>query len=162
MSEEEFVKIHIDLPNHWAIGGESLWAKPLGENQYRIENIPFYAYGLNYFDVVFAMSKSEDTIPEIQTLVSRSGHKTIRLFFPDGTSDDERDRILDEIGLSYEGINSFHFALDIEPNRDFQKIFDHLSTLEERKVIKGFETCEARVEGSFDDIEEENEPNKLS
>lgn len=50
MSKEELAKIYIDLLNHWAIGGECLWATPLGNNLYRIENVPFYAYGLSFKD----------------------------------------------------------------------------------------------------------------
>ena len=43
MSDAGLVKIHVDLPNHWATGGESMWATPLGFDLYRIENVPFYA-----------------------------------------------------------------------------------------------------------------------
>ena len=40
MSEnEELTKIVLDLPNHWAAGGESMWAKPLGENLYELGRI---------------------------------------------------------------------------------------------------------------------------
>ncbi len=72
MSGESFKKVHVDLPNHWAIGGESMWAEPLGNDLYKIENVPFYAYGLNYQDTVRATPESEDQIPEIRELVKKS------------------------------------------------------------------------------------------
>jgi hypothetical protein len=51
-ADDELTQVHIDLPNHWAVGGEAMWARALGGNRYRIENVPFYAYGLNFYDVV--------------------------------------------------------------------------------------------------------------
>jgi len=53
---EGLQKILVDLPNHWATGGESLWAMPLGNDEFEIRNTPFYAYGLNWGDVVLAIS----------------------------------------------------------------------------------------------------------
>jgi hypothetical protein len=41
MSHENLVKLHIDLPNHWAIGGESMWATPLENDHYQLENVLF-------------------------------------------------------------------------------------------------------------------------
>ncbi|WP_158237282.1 hypothetical protein [Aquimarina sp. MAR_2010_214] len=52
MKEEELEKIHIDLPNHWTIGGESFWAILLGNDLFRLENVPFYSYGFNFHDIV--------------------------------------------------------------------------------------------------------------
>ncbi|MEP5943149.1 MAG: DUF4265 domain-containing protein, partial [Balneola sp.] len=89
MSDERLTKIFIDLPNHWAIGGEALWAEPLGNDLYKIENIPFYAYGLNYHDIVRTNSQSAELKPEIKELVKASGHKTFRVFFKEGFSRDQ-------------------------------------------------------------------------
>ena len=33
---------------------ETLWATSLGNDQYRLENSPFYAYSVSWKDVVFA------------------------------------------------------------------------------------------------------------
>ncbi len=35
MSDEQLTKVHIDLPDHWATGGESLWARQLGDDRFR-------------------------------------------------------------------------------------------------------------------------------
>lgn len=38
-NDPDLTKLHIDLPNHWATGGESLWARSLGDDLYEeIEN----------------------------------------------------------------------------------------------------------------------------
>jgi hypothetical protein len=39
MSSEEregLLKVYVDLPNHWYTGGESLWAKSLGDDLYEM------------------------------------------------------------------------------------------------------------------------------
>lgn len=152
MKEESLEKIHIDLPNHWAIGGESLWATPIGNDLYKIENIPFYAYGLNFHDVVRATPDSEEFIPEIREVVKVSGHKTFRVFFKKHIDRVQQEKILDtlsEFTISYERCNKIYFSLDMQPSGDYQKVFDRLDELEKENVL-GFETCQERISGSFD------------
>ena len=154
MKEEELKKIHIDLPNHWAIGGESFWATPLGNDLFRIENIPFYAYGLNFHDVVKATSTSDLLIPEIQELVELSGHITFRVFFEKNIARLKQEEVLNsmkELHVSYERANNIYFSLDVQPNGNYQTVFDRLDELENKNIL-GFETCKARIEGSFDDL----------
>lgn len=157
MSEEGLEKIHIDLPNHWAIGGESMWAEPLGNDLYKIENVPFYAYGLNFHDIVRATSDSDELKPEIRELVKASGHRTFRVFFEKHLERIEQEEILNsmkDLTISYERANSIYFALDMQPEGDYQAVFDRLDELEQQNLL-GFETCETRVEGSFDDAPED-------
>jgi hypothetical protein len=45
MSDEELTKVHVHLPNHWATGGESFWACPLGHEVYELR-LPFFLFGL--------------------------------------------------------------------------------------------------------------------
>lgn len=151
------VKVHIDLPNHWAIGGEAFWATPLGNDLYKIENVPFYAYGLNFNDIVKATSKDKAQIPEIRELVTPSGHRTFRIFFENDLDREEQIKILDTLKnpkLSYERNNNLCLSLDLAPDGNYQAVFDQLSALEKKGII-GFETCEARVVGSFDDVQED-------
>lgn len=158
MNNEGFEKIHIDLPNHWAIGGESFWATPLGNDLFRLENVPFYAYGLNFHDVVKATSDSEELIPEIRELVELSGHRTFRVFFEKSIDRQNQETILDsmkELTISYERANGIFFSLDMQSNGNYQDVFDRLDELEKENIL-GFETCEARIEGSFDDLLEED------
>lgn len=158
MNEEGLEKIYVDLPNHWAIGGESLWATPLGNDLFRLENIPFYAYGLNFQDIVKTASKSDAQIPEIQVLIEFSGHRTFRVFFKQGIDQPKQEEVLksmQELTISYEQANDIYFSLDMQPNGNYQAVFDRLAELEQENGL-GFETCEARVEGSFDDFPEEN------
>src|SRR5689334_3280740 len=71
-------KVHVDLPNHWAVGGESMWARPLGGSAYEIHNVPFYAYDLSFLDVVEAIPANPTQKPSILRVIRRSGHRTLR------------------------------------------------------------------------------------
>lgn len=154
MSKEKLEKIHIDLPNHWAIGGEAFWATPLGNDLFRLENVPFYAYGLNFHDVVKATSDSEELIPEIRELVELSGHRTFRVFFGKNINRQKQEEVLDsmrDLTISYERANGAYLSLDMQPSGDYQAVFDRLDELEKENIL-AFETCEARINGSFDDL----------
>jgi len=156
MNKERLEKVHIDLPNHWAIGGESMWAAPLGNDVYKLENVPFYTYGLNYLDIVRATPENYNEIPEVRELIEASGHRTFRVFFEKHIERNKQEKILgtlSELAISYERATDIYIALDLHPKGDYQLVFDKLSELEEKSIL-GFETCEARVEGSFDDLPE--------
>jgi len=158
MSKEGLEKIHIDLPNHWAIGGESFWATPLGDDIFRLENVPFYAYGLNFHDLVRATSDTKENIPEIRELLELSGHETFRVYFEKNIERQKQEEILDSmkgLKISYERANEIYFSLDMQPEGNYQTVFDKLNELEQKKIL-GFETCGAKIEGSFDDLPKEN------
>jgi hypothetical protein len=55
--QDSITKLYIDLPNQGGTGGpggESVWALHLGDDLYGIRNVPFFAYGINWGDVVKA------------------------------------------------------------------------------------------------------------
>lgn len=157
--DENLEKVFVDLPNHWAVGGESMWAKPLGNDLFEIRNTPFYAYGLNWGDIVRAVSAEPELKPEVIEVVNPSGNKTIRIYF-----DEKIDRKLQksylesliQFKLSYERANDSLVALDIEPDADYDTICEKLLELEQGGILE-YETCEARVPNSFDDVDEEDD-----
>lgn len=154
MTEESLVKIHVDLPHHWAVGGESMWAEELGSNRYQICNVPFHAYGLNFKDIVIAKPQSDDQIPEIIEVVERSGNETLRVYFDKAVPEEEQVKILDRvcsIGASYERADKVFVAIDINVRGKYGAVYDHLQRLEDDGKLN-FETCEMRIQGSFDDI----------
>jgi hypothetical protein len=152
MEDESLTKVHVDLPNHWATGGESLWARHLSGDRYQIENVPFYAYGLNFGDVVEAKAAAPDFKPSVLRVVERSGHRTIRVIFHDGVTEDDRIarlRSLEDFQVSFERCNERYFALDLEPEASIEAVRQRLDVWAREGAI-GYETCEARVPGSFD------------
>ncbi len=157
MTEEKLTKLHIDLPQHWGTGGESLWAEELGSDLYRIRNVPFFAYGLNFYDVVRATAESPELKPEIREVVEPSGHKTLRILFPKSVASDEQVKLLDNLEkfkAGYERATATHVAIDIEPDGSYNDVYDQLQEWEEAGLLS-FETCEARIDGSFDDLLED-------
>lgn len=157
---DDLTKLHIDLPNHWATGGEAIWATLLGGNRYRIENVPFYAYNLNYGDVVEAVASAPDRKPSVMRVVERSGHRTLRVFFEEAVEENERLRRLKSLAdfhVTFERCNDRYFALDLEPAADLDAVRDRLDSWEAQGIAE-YETCEARMPGSFDGVREAESP----
>jgi len=155
--DDALTKVHVDLPNHWATGGESLWARPMGDDRYAIENIPFYAYDLNYGDIVEARAAAPELKPSVLRVVERSGHRTIRVFFQDSVTEEERTRhlrSLDDMHVTFERCKERYYALDLAPEASIDAVRDRLDEFAAGGVLE-YETCEARVDGSFDDAPEE-------
>lgn len=156
--ESEAIKVHVDLPNHWAVGGESLWATPLGSDRYRIENVPFYAYDLNYGDVVEAVASSPELKPSVLRVLERSGHQTLRVFFEEAAAEHSASYLaqLKPYGAEYERSTARHVALDLDADAPVMKVREILDGWRAAGVAD-YETCEARVPGSFGDDPREDE-----
>ena len=131
---------------------ESLWAQPLGHDRYRLENVPFCAYDLNFGDVVLATADSEERKPEIRAVVERSGHQTLRINFGDALSREAQEPViaaLQALGGELERANGHFLAIDIPPGVSVDALRDALDELNDAGTL-AYETCEARVPGSFD------------
>jgi hypothetical protein len=151
--EEKMVKIHIDLPNHRRINGESMWALPLGADRYQVKNVPFFAYGLNFDDTVEAIAPEPGTKPEIRRIVEPGGHRTIRVSFEAQTPREQRGPLLEQLNAhkaSFENANGTLYAIDVEPEGDYDAVREQLDDWQ-REGLLDYETCEARVPGSFDE-----------
>lgn len=154
MLEDQYAQIKVALPNHWAVEEEYLWAEPVGEDLYRIENIPFYAYGVNYQDIVTATpSKDDPSTLEIGTLKEWGGHQTMRLFFSDKISQEDQEKliaILADNNIIHQRADDYLIAINIPPGLDAGSVYDFLEDNEGDDRFS-FETCEERTEKSFDD-----------
>jgi len=147
------VKLHLNLPNHWKHDGESLWALSLGDDLYEIRSTPFCAYGLNWGDVVRAMEERPDYKPEIIEVVKLSGHRTLRIYFATRAVA-EQEVVLNELnalGVCYERADEEFVTLDVELGADYDLVCERLRDLTEKGILD-YETCEARIDGSFDDV----------
>jgi len=150
--EDSLAMVHIDLPNHWAIDGESLWAQHLEDDLYEIRNAPFHAYGVNWGDIVRAPADNEDQIPEVREVVKASGNKTVRVFFDSKLDQNEQGSILSSLqllDLSWERCDDHYVALDVHPGANYDAVWDKFWELKKEEILV-FETCEARVLGGFD------------
>jgi Domain of unknown function (DUF4265) len=109
---------------------ETLWATSLGDDQYKIDNSPFYAYGVSWEDVVYAPVDPEDGRPTFLRVVSKSGNRTVRVIFDPPVQDgNESDRVLQglvALGCTYEGANRGYMSVNVPPELSLAAVRDYL------------------------------------
>src|SRR5262245_34901729 len=134
-SEENFEKVYVDLPGHWAeVSGESLWAKFIENDLYEIRNSPFYAYGINYLDVVRVDARAQENKLRVIEVVRPSGYQTIRIIFMEKTPEERRPYMLQKLekfGVDWEGFDDDYVSLSIEPDGDIDALRDQLDEWED-------------------------------
>jgi hypothetical protein len=126
---ERLVKVWVALPDDEVVGGESLWANPVGPERYEIRNVPFHAYDLHFNDVVHARADNPDEKPKVLKIISRSGHKTLRVIFQEMIEEPEQVELLGQLrdlGATYERATACLVAIDVEPTGDYQAVCDKL------------------------------------
>ena len=82
MSSDPTAKVLFRVPGE--DGGatvETLWAVPLGNDLYQLDNSPFFAYGVSWQDVVLAPQDPQEQMPTFQSVAERSGNRTVRVIF---------------------------------------------------------------------------------
>jgi hypothetical protein len=95
---------------------ETLWAVHVGPDRYRLDNSPWYQYGVSYGDVVEATAETEG-FPAFRRVVEKSGYRTVRVVF-DETLEKGHPffTAVQELGCSFEGANGRLIAIDIPPS----------------------------------------------
>jgi hypothetical protein len=110
---------------------ETLWATPLGRHRYRLENSPFFAYGVSWLDVVEARPPSEGEFPAFVRVLEKSGHRTVRVILrPPADRSRKAAALLQrlvEMGCSYEGANPSFIAVNVPPQVDLARVCDYLT-----------------------------------
>jgi hypothetical protein len=118
ISSQPNAKVLFRIPNEdGSAEVETLWATHLGADNYKLDNSPFYAYGVSWEDVVSAPFNSEEGRPTFERVVSKSGNKTVRVMFETpvetGNESDRLLRGLVALGCSYEGANRRYVSVNI-------------------------------------------------
>ncbi len=131
MSNDPTAKVLFRVPDDE--GGatvETLWAVPLGDDRYILDNSPFYAYGVSWQDTVFAPLDMQEGLPTFQSIVAKSGNRTVRVIFdPPVSSGNASDQVLQglvSLGCSYEGANPGYMSVNIPPIVELQDVRSHL------------------------------------
>ncbi|HWZ43512.1 MAG TPA: DUF4265 domain-containing protein [Candidatus Saccharimonadales bacterium] len=136
---ENMVKVTISLPENNLAGAvtESVWAEPQADGTYRVRNVPFYAKGISYGDLVEAEPK--DGLLMFKGVAQHSGHSTYRIFANGG-------RTAPDVLALVETLKKMH--CDIEPATD--KLVG-VDVLPEADIYKVYATLEqAEREGKID------------
>lgn len=115
---------------------ESMWAEPLGDGTYRVQNSPFFFYGVSFEDVVRA-APAADGMLEFQEVVTRSGASTFRIMVREGVEQDQFDRYrqpLLALGCSLERASKRLYAVDVPPGANVDQAVTLLVDGEENGV----------------------------
>lgn len=127
VQQDQMVKVRLRGPHAGDV--ETLWATPVDGDHYRLENSPFFAYGVSWEDVVEA-HPGDDNVLEFTRRVERSGNRTLRVIF-DYPSDDPRAegilRRLREFRCSYEGMKPRMITINVPSWVDLDEVTDFLS-----------------------------------
>lgn len=84
-------------PEEW----ESMWCRPLGENRFKLDNIPFFAKGVSCEDVIKARcSEGRYVFTEV---VDASSNSTVRVIVYDLEGVEQIRGKLRELGCEVEG-----------------------------------------------------------
>ncbi|MBZ4415440.1 DUF4265 domain-containing protein [Myxococcus sp. RHSTA-1-4] len=94
------VKLEKDEDDYPPADYEGLWARPLGEGLFQIDNIPFFARGIACGDVISA-SQVEQELRFLE-VVRPSGHSTLRLIIHDEQDVPSVKALLERLGCSIE------------------------------------------------------------
>lgn len=138
MADPELVRIAFSLDSDIeGIETERLWAKPLANGTFLLDNSPFHAYGVSYMDVVNADSTSDGFA--FAGVASRGGHSTYRIRLPPAKSHGyflEFWSRLGELGCTYEGTSDDArlYSIDVPPSTSVQSVFGILSDWEEAGI----------------------------
>lgn len=138
-------KIVFNLPNAWhGQGTETVWAEPIGQNLFRIDNVPFYVFGISFNDLV--EGKKDGNLFQFKKKVSSKGHSTYRILIEnvDNVKWERFWKPLKEIGCSFEGakIGTIQLlAVDIPPNVKIGKAFKLLEKGEAAGIWDFEEAC---------------------
>lgn len=103
---------------------ESVWAEKIGEN-YKIENIPFFAPNIAYGDLV----KVEDDNGELyfDELIEPSGHSTIQMIIYDHFNLQRIGDELIDLGCDWEGSHlQGYISVDVPESISYKPIKEYL------------------------------------
>lgn len=135
---EELVKVVVNLPEpDMGVGGERLWAFPLGGDVYEIRSSPWHARNINWGDWVKAVAESDDKWPTFISVVKRSGHRTMHIYLLE-KGRERREELLAQInrlGASYENADGKMYAVDCEPDVDVVPIISYLDKLKRDEAL---------------------------
>ena len=101
MAEDEskdFVKVIFDVQDDtFGVGGEGVWAKPLGNDLHEIRNTPWHTCDTIGEDIVKAIPEAEGQRPKLREVVRRNGHRTLHLYFLKKSTEIEKNEVLAKI-----------------------------------------------------------------
>jgi hypothetical protein len=113
------------------VGYENLWAAKLNADQYRLESIPFFIYGIARGDLVTAQPDKDGRLQFIR-VVAQSGNRTLRARSDDLINDADRCNLIVEglkgLGCDVEVHRSRLIAINLPPTVSLEAVANYLIT----------------------------------
>jgi len=130
-SSQPNAKVLFRVPNEDGTAEvETLWASNQGADNYKLDNSPFYAYGVSWEDVVFAPFSAEEGFPAFERVVEKSGNRTVRVVFEipveTGNESDQLLQGLVALGCSYEGATRSYISVNLPPGVELDVVRNYL------------------------------------
>lgn len=132
------VRLPLSAQDHaHGVQAENIWTERLGPDSYRVDNIPFYAYGISLDDIICA--REQDGRLVFEAVLSHSGHSTYRVFINDKAGVESsafnlRWRALEQLGCSLEVAKKRWIAVDVPPQSDVFAVYRELELGEQAAV----------------------------
>jgi hypothetical protein len=125
-----------------ALGPETdvIWAESLGRDRFRVESCPFFAYGVSREDVVRVSGRTPEGAPEVEDVLSKSGHRTLRVALDpetelrDGNVRQLLARLI-ELGCTHESLPPKIVAVDVPPLVDLASVVAALEALSRQRRL---------------------------
>ena len=131
MDEPQYKKIILRHEDGDEVYVETPWVIDLGNGRYRMDNCPFYFYGVAAGDVVGASYSDEEQGLVFTGVIEKSGNKLVRVIFdnPADKEGPEKEHLenLVKMGCSYEGANPKYICIDIPPAVELSDVADYLT-----------------------------------
>jgi hypothetical protein len=104
---------------------EAVWAVRLGNDQFRIQNSLFLAYGVSYLDIVEALDAPGKQYPIVSRVIQKSGHRTIRAHVASGLDSPKGKDLrtdLGALGCGYEGSQNVVLSINVPPDKTLDDV----------------------------------------
>ena len=121
---------------------ESLWALPEGDG-FKLDNIPFYAHGYAWGDVV-AATPDDDGLLRVRGLIRPSGHSTVRLWFRDPKEVAAVRQTLRAMSCGSELDLARLVAVDVPASVEYAMVRNYLDEKESAGIFEYEEACLAQ------------------
>lgn len=135
---KKIVLVYKDIEDN--IAEETVWAISLNNNNYKIDNIPFFAPNLAYEDIISI--ENDNGVLYFDDLIQPSGHSTIQVIFFDKEKSNDVIQNLEKFGCKWESMKEQpYYAIDIAPNIDYKTVKDYLNSEYDKGVLDYKESC---------------------
>lgn len=126
-----FFKLIIE-DNYPPVSEESIWGVDLGNNLFKINNIPFYSKDVSFGDTVSVVDI--DGVLHYKKTIKSSGNSTIRIIFFDGKEIEDCINAIQKMGCDYEKFSSTFIAINIPITTNLEIVLDYLEYLSFKEI----------------------------